>query len=256
MPILLMLGIWTALTWLSERSWLPVISPAFQLFMAVELLPTALASLVKPFGKPLFEISPVTAKGRDATRQRIDWLTFVVLMTIILGTVAALGLAAFGPRGDMVDANEMLTAIGWTVLNLITCTIALLTCFELPYRRTEERFAIVEPATIETAAGAFSGQTENLSIGGALIRMDAAAGVEAGQRITVRIVGLPTLPAEIIRVHIDNQVAVAFTALSDGDRAALIRRVFLGPEPKPDPINVRGLSILGGIARRLTRGDF
>ena len=256
LPALLMLGIWTALTWLSERSWIPIISPAFQLFMAVELLPTALASLIKPFGKPLFAISPVTAKGQNTNRQSIDLLTFVVLMTIILATITAVGLAAFGPRGEMVDANEMLTAIGWTVLDLVTCAIALLTCFERPYRRNEERFAIVEPVTIETDGGTFSGQTENLSLGGALIRVDAAARLQAGQTLAIRIAGLPTLPGEIRRILADNQIAIVFAPLSHADRAALIRRVFLGPEPKPDPINVRGASILGGIARRLGRGDF
>lgn len=256
MPILLMVGIWTALTWLSERSWIPIVSPAFQLFMAVELLPTALASLIKPFGKPLFKILPVTAKGQDATRTAIDWLTFLVLLAIILGTIAAIALAAFGPRGEMVDANEMLTALGWTILDLVTCAIALLTCFELPYRRTEERFAIVEPVTLEANGRALSGQTANLSLGGALIRLDGAAGFAAGQALTVRIGELPTLPAEIIRALPGNQIAIAFAPLGDRDRAALIRRVFLGPEPKPDPVNVRGLSIMGGVARRLARGDF
>jgi hypothetical protein len=34
--------------------------------MAFELLPHALASLVKPFGKPLLQINPVTPKGQAA----------------------------------------------------------------------------------------------------------------------------------------------------------------------------------------------
>ena len=143
----------------------------------------------------------------------------------------------------------MLTAIGWTILDLLTC-------FELPYRRTEERFAIVELATIDTAEGAWSVQTQNLSLSGALIRLDAAAELEAGQSLTVRIAWVPPLPAKIIRILGDKQIAVAFAPLSDSRRTALIRRVFLGPEPKPDPINVRGLSILGGVARRLTRSEF
>ncbi|MBC7637131.1 MAG: glycosyltransferase [Acetobacteraceae bacterium] len=255
-PILLVVGIWTALAWLSERTWVPIISPAFQLFMAVELLPTALASLIKPFGKPLFKISPVTAKGRDATRHSIDWVTFLALMAIMLGTIAAMGLAAFGPRGEIVDVNEMLTAMGWTVLDLGICSVALLTCFELPYRRTEERFGIIEPSKIEIAGSVFSGWTENLSLGGALIQLATTVGLETGQNLIVSIGGLPPFPAEIRRVIAENKLAIAFAPLGDSERALLIRRVFLGPEPKPAPISVHGMSILDGVVRRLTRSDF
>ena len=53
MPTVLLLAIWLSLAWVSDRTWIPIVTQAFQLFTAVEQLPTALASLIKPFGKPL-----------------------------------------------------------------------------------------------------------------------------------------------------------------------------------------------------------
>jgi len=52
--------------WLGRRQFIPFFWQGFQLFMAFELLPHALASLVKPFGKPLLQINPVTPKGQAA----------------------------------------------------------------------------------------------------------------------------------------------------------------------------------------------
>jgi hypothetical protein len=55
-----------------------------QLFMAFELLPQALASLVKPFGKPLLRISPVTLKGKAAIGRHVDMRTLTCLVVVML----------------------------------------------------------------------------------------------------------------------------------------------------------------------------
>ncbi len=272
MPLLLLAGVWAALFSLGERCWTPIVSPAFQLFMAVELLPTALASLFRPFGKPLFKILPVTAKGRECERRRVDWMSFCVLFTIILGTIGALIVAAFGSRADMIDGGEMLMALAWTLLNLVTCAIAVLTCFEFPYQRAEQRVSIREPVTMMAmgmamgmapgmapgmdAGRALSGRTEDLSISGALVWVDEPTALTEGAMLMVTLPDLPALPARIIRAGArGQQLGLAFTDLDGPTRRALTARVYLGPERKPEPVTVRGLPLVRGLMHRFLRAD-
>lgn len=256
MPLLLLAGGWAALFSLGERHWIPIVSPAFQLFMAVELLPTAVMSLLRPFGKPLFRIMPVTAKGRECKRRRVDWMSFWVLLAIILGTIGAVAGAASGSRADMLDGGEMIAALGWTLLNLVICAIAVLTCFELPYQRGEQRVSIREPATILGADWSVSGRTEDLSIGGALVWVDEPVLARPGAALTLTLPGLPALPARIIRAGAQgHQLGLAFTDLDGPTRRRLTARVYLGTEPKPEPVTVRGLPLLRGIMHRFLRAD-
>jgi hypothetical protein len=66
---------------LTERLWLPLVWHSFHLFTAVELMPTVLATLVKPFGRSPVRILPVIAKGHAAqvTAGRFDLTTCTVL---------------------------------------------------------------------------------------------------------------------------------------------------------------------------------
>jgi hypothetical protein len=49
---------------------LPLVWHGFHLFTAVELMPTVLATLVKPFGRSPVRILPATAKGHAAQVRR------------------------------------------------------------------------------------------------------------------------------------------------------------------------------------------
>jgi hypothetical protein len=60
----------TGISCLTERLWLPLVWHGFHLFTAVELMPTVLATLVKPFGRSPVRILPATAKGHAAQVRR------------------------------------------------------------------------------------------------------------------------------------------------------------------------------------------
>ena len=256
MPVLLLAGIWTMLLTLGERTWLPIISPACQLFMAVEMLPTALASLLKPYGKPLIAISPVTAKGTGAIHRRVDWLTFSVLLAIILGTIAAVLFASFGPRADTIGGWEMVAALMWTVYVLAVLSIALLTCFELPYIRAEQRVPVHETMTVEHKGRVLAGIVENLSVSGVMVRLDAPSPFAIGDALTFNLAGLPPLSAHVARAgESGRDIGLVFAALNDDSRPPLIRRVYLGPEAKVYPVNVRGIPVLRALLHRFMRRD-
>jgi hypothetical protein len=53
-----------AMWWLGRQQFIPFFWQGFQLFMAFELVPQALLSLMKPFGTLLLQINAVPAKGQ------------------------------------------------------------------------------------------------------------------------------------------------------------------------------------------------
>ena len=256
MPVLLLAGIWTMLLTLGERTWLPVISPACQLFIAIEMLPTAVASMLKPWGRPLIPISPVTAKGGGAIRRKIDWLSFVVLLCMVLFTIMAITFAALGPRAATIGIAETVIALSWTAYAMTVIGIALLTCVELPYVRAEQRVPLSDDIVVEAGGKSFPGVLENLSVSGAGLWLNAPSPLLRGAALTVHLRGLPPLTARLVRADaMGQQLGLAFGELGPAERRVLTERVYLGPESKPEPVNVRGIPILQGLARRFLRRD-
>jgi cellulose synthase (UDP-forming) len=64
--LLVMMVFVHTLLWLSRGTWLPVITPAINLFQSFALPQIAFTSLVKPFGDPLLRFAEVTPKGKLA----------------------------------------------------------------------------------------------------------------------------------------------------------------------------------------------
>ena len=258
MPVMLLVGIWSALGWLGQRTWVPVLEQAWQLYMAVEMLPTAISSIIKPFGKPLIRINLVTAKGDSAERRPIDWPTATVLLAVVLVTVIALLLAAFVNPGLLRDPMERAGALAWTLYNLLVCGIALLACFELPYRRREERIDTNEPASLSLPDGStMQVVLDDLSVTGASLRSDDLENVRLGDEITLAVTNVGTLGGRIVRLRRNPiRVGIAFAEVEQTLRHALIRRVFLVPESAEPDNSVTARAILGGLAARFMRRDF
>jgi hypothetical protein len=136
-PILLAIII-SAMMWLSRRQFIPFFWHGLQLFMAFELLPQSLASLVKPFGKPLLKINPVTAKGKAAMGRRVDVRPLICLLVIVFVIVTGLVRAGHDERlgGQPL---EMAMLLFWMIYEMIVVTIACFICFEPWYQPREER---------------------------------------------------------------------------------------------------------------------
>jgi cellulose synthase (UDP-forming) len=252
MPLLLLVGIWIGFCWIAQRSWLPVLSQAFQLFLAIEMLPTAIATLVKPFGKPLIRILPVTTKGSASTRAPVDLLTFHVLLSIIALTIGALVVAALVGVETRGPA-EILVALIWTMLDLVTCTIALMGCLELPYHRTEERRRSNDAIQVQFGDQISAARLLDISLGGARLSHVAAA---VGSTILLLHPLLGTHAAIVVRHNPDGSSGVRFATLDDGIRPALIQLIYLSPMPHDIERLGRLLPILQGLSRRFLRRDY
>jgi hypothetical protein len=169
-PILLAIII-SAMMWLSRRQFIPFFWHGLRLFMAFELLPQSLASLVKPFGKPLLKINPVTAKGKAAMGRRVDVRPLICLLVIVFVIVTGLVRAGHDERlgGQPL---EMAMLLFWMIYEMIVVTIACFICFEPWYQPREERFDLAdEPASLLVRGQAIPVRIMNMSVTGGWVRL-------------------------------------------------------------------------------------
>ena len=73
--------------WLSDGRYLPILSDAANLFLAIKVAPTMLASLIKPFGSP-FKVTP---KGASAKGGKVDRVISQTCVVLLLATIVGMG---------------------------------------------------------------------------------------------------------------------------------------------------------------------
>ena len=255
MPLLMVAGVWVALMWLCERTWIPVVSSAYQLFIAIAMLPTALTSIIKPFGRPLLRINRVTNKGSAVVRRGTDISSLLVLVGIIGGTIGAVVLAGIHPRSGLSEPLAIAVALGWTALGLGTCFIALLTCFELPYRRGEQRFSVDVNVEVGRGGVCTTGQCSSLSLSGASIVLDAAIPFPVGSVIALTLRGIVAeLPARVVWVDGPRQsFALSFDRIDTADRRLLTEFLFVRTGGTAGPTPSRLITLLTRRFFRVSR---
>jgi cellulose synthase (UDP-forming) len=228
-PLCLSVTLLVAMWWLGRRQFIPFFWQAFQLFMAFELVPQALCSLLKPFGAPLLRINPATAKGQAAVGRRLDVHTLVGLLALMLLIVTGLVRAGHDDRlgGQPL---EMAALLLWTLYAMSLVTLAALMCLEPWYRRRAERFELAdEPGSVVVRGQVVPVQIVNLSVTGARVRLSRPLVVPIDQPMYLhkRHVGL--IPCTLA-YRSSTDVALAFVASTHPKiREALVRDLYINP---------------------------
>jgi cellulose synthase (UDP-forming) len=228
-PLLLSIIIMAAMWWLGRRQFRPFLWQAFQLFMAFELLPQALASLVKPFGTPLLQITPVTPKGQAAVRRRLDGRTLACLLALILVMVTGLVWAGHNERlgGEPL---EMTTLLLWVAYAMSLLTIAGLMCIEPWNRRRAERVELAdEPAALLVRGQAIPVRIRSLSMSGARLRLPYPLVVPIDQPMSLQTRHVGLLPCTLISLSA-TELAVQFLPMAHtAARQAFVRALYTPP---------------------------
>jgi cellulose synthase (UDP-forming) len=253
-PFGLFVAVATTLVWLSRLHWSPLINPAVDLFHAIELAPTAITSFLKPFGKPLVRISPVTAKGDAAANRRVDLQTFGVLVTILglnLGSLVWVFVADI-PRIDQL--NELFACVAWTFYALWALTVAALICFERPYRRGEERFEIKQMGELRIGSIRLPALVRDVSLDGARLRLDTPGEPALGELIELSIPSIGMVCCTVVRVRdARSELSVRFVEMTRETRHRLICTIFTNPAIQTPAEAFNSLPIWLGIIRRFLR---
>ncbi|MDB5324889.1 MAG: hypothetical protein JWM57_458 [Phycisphaerales bacterium] len=259
-PAMVFAIISTAIWWLSSGWWLPLLSPAQQMFLAVELLPTVLTSLIKPFGKPLIKINPVTDKGPMAVTKRVDVFTASMLGLLLVAMLVSLAMAALTDGGPYNSPLQRLAAVLWTLYGLSVTSLAFLMCFQPRVARTEERFEIGEKAKLLVHADGMPTPVRlvDLSLNGGCIT--AARGsdlaivfdwIKPGRRVSLQIDGVGVVSGTVVRAALGS-MGIKFEDVNDAQRHALIRRTY-ATAPKDRQTVMPLTALIGGLFKVVTK---
>lgn len=248
MPILLFASVGIGLSWLSDRLWAPFIWHGLHLYTAVEMVPTALATLVKPFGRPLVHILPVTLKGSVARARRGDRPTFVVLMMLFVLVGGGMMSAAAFDRTVLPRPEGVAALAFWTAYSLGVITIALFCCFSPAHVRAEERFRVRSGAFLDCGDGERPVDVVDLSLGGARLDVGCAAPGHTPSLI-LRIPGVGTVPCIGVWRN-RTMLGVRFVNLGTAERKALIRFLYTVPERRCEAGEIQTGAVARGLMRR------
>lgn len=252
MPGLLFLCINLSVRWLSNRLWVPLISPALQLFLSFRLLPTVLTTLLKPHGKPLLNIIDVTPKGGAARDSyRVDWITLIPLLVIVAGTLYGLFKILNGSMGLTLSPGMVSAVVFWAAVNLVIVCCAALICVEVPYQRREQRFVLEEGVLLERDSQRVTMQVIDIS----MISFRAKgnlAGINKGEELRCLIRGVGHIPVKLLLIRGPDEAVFQIEHLPVGQRHALFRKIFLNPDSHDKPL--QGLRmLLTSMTRRFLR---
>ncbi len=234
------------LIWVGRGTWLPILSPAFHLFMAFAVLPTALTTLVKPWGKPLLSFLPVTPKGDTAHVGRVHHAALWPLLSGIALLGGGVVSSVFFPLSLRVNPGENLVLSIWTGLIFTQLFVAVLACFAPPHLRKEERFAIVEPIFACNTETCTKHELEDISLDGARVK-----GRIEGKTVVLDLFG-QEFPARVIQAN-NEETRLVFEGLNDTQRRKLIEELFTSRRPH-DVTEAAPLRALISILRMLILG--
>jgi len=231
-----------SLLWLGQGTWLPIMSPAINLFQSCTLAPIVLSTLLKPFGRPALRFIEVTPKGKLASAGRINWAVMTPLLSAFL--LLVMGMAKTMALDSYVrDVGEIVTNSIWAIIFALHLAIACVAAMELPYRRSEERFEISAPGVLVSENGEeIDCRVVDMSLLGAKIDH----GVPRG-RWRLRAEG-ETLEIETIWSFGDAS-ALRFVNVSDEQRRRLIARLYVSN--RTPPLIIRYLRLTHGALKRL-----
>jgi cellulose synthase (UDP-forming) len=240
--LLVMLVFVHTLLWLSRGTWLPVISPATNLFQSFALPQIALSSLVKPFGDPLLRFLEVTPKGKLAAAGRVNWAVMTPLLSLFV--LMCMGIAKTILLDSYTrDLSETVASMLWSIFFAAHLAIACVAAMEVPYRRAEERFEVSAPGVLISENGEEIGcRVIDLSLVGAKIDYFVPPG-----HWRLRTEG-ETLETETIWSFGDNS-ALRFVNVSDEQRHRLIAHLYV--TNRTAPLIIRYLLLTHRALKRL-----
>ena len=134
--------------WRSGGRYLPFLSTGFSLLLSFRLVPTIVATLIKPFGVP-FRVTP---KGSGAA-QGIDHWTRGCAMFLLILTMLGLLFNALPETQLVADPDHRAAALFFSVLNAGALILAILAGRDRSRPRTSERFVTSQTVMCELDDG-------------------------------------------------------------------------------------------------------
>lgn len=192
------------------------------------MLPTLLALINPKAGK-----FNVTAKGAILESDLYDTRVMRPLIILIILLLGAIGIGIYRLNFTELfpgDANVLLMNLFWCCYSAFTVAAALAVGRERRQLRTQPRVRIRQPVTIYfDGRRSLMGRTEDLSLGGGMLRMDdAASDMTVNEEVVLnfeQIEGNASVPARLVAVN-GREVRVEFKPTSLDEERTVVSAVF------------------------------
>ncbi len=245
LPVLLSYAFF--MRWITPTRYLPVLSTAVGAFSTFRLLPTVIATLIRPFGTP-FRVTP---KGSAAEQTAFDAYTFSCVATLIALTAMGIIVNLVPEWSTILKGGFSVVAMYWAAVNIVVLFIAALICFEKP-RPLLDSFFVGEPAQAHFGERVIPGRLASLSLESGVMEFRQALPVAAGDELVIEAAGFPRFLSRVEKTSQqgDGPVSIEFKhSLDAAARDRLIVKLYTGDYSQ----EIRQLdkpAIVGGLWKR------
>ncbi len=179
--------------WLSGGSYLPLLSTGFSLLLSFRLVPTIVATLIKPFGVP-FRVTP---KGSGA-RQGVDDFARGAAIFLLILTLLGLLINARPETRVIAEPEKRAAATCFAIANVVALLLAIMASRDRGRRRTTERFRAAASVVCEMDDGTWiSASLHDVSAGG--VSIDWPAERPIPHSVTLHLPDSDTIRAGVVR---------------------------------------------------------
>ena len=207
----------------APRQYFPLASQVLGTLQSFKLLPTLLATLVRPFGHT-FKVTP---KGREAISSIYDPTIFWTAATLILLTMLGI-LINLVPELRIIQQDALVSVVGgWGGYNMLLLFLVCMLSLQGEVRRGEERFEVTDPVWVLDGAGTSlrAGRLTDLSLSGAGVATDASFVRTSNAPVRLFVPEVGILSGRVVR-RMTGMMGVAFDPVKGVERDLLIRKLF------------------------------
>jgi cellulose synthase (UDP-forming) len=205
--------------WLSGGRYLPFLSTGFSLLLSFRMVPTILATLIKPFGVP-FRVTP---KGSGAAQGVDHWTRGCAMFLLILNVLGLLFNAR--PETQLIaDPDHRAAAFLFSALNAGALVLAILAGRDRSRPRMAARFLTSEPVICELDDGTpVPATVRDASASGARIEWPSDQPVPLSMKM--HLTEKRTICVTVVRQH-GNKLGVRFELAGPEERERILLWVY------------------------------
>ncbi|MDO9384092.1 MAG: glycosyltransferase [Hyphomicrobiaceae bacterium] len=197
----------------------PLAAQVLGTFQSFKILPTALATLIKPWGHA-FKVTPKGAEAGGADYEAHVFWSAAALLSLTMCGILINAL----PEWRIVSQAGLVPIVAiWSCINIGVLFLVCMMCVQEPARRGEERFSIDEAVWMAGDRAYTVGALQDISLSGARITLLSNGPLPDSMRLFLAEVGY-------IRSHIVWQraltIGVKFDLPPSIERDLLIRKLF------------------------------
>jgi cellulose synthase (UDP-forming) len=237
--------------WIGRGGYVPILSDAAGLFMAIRVAPATLKSFAAPF-RIGFRVTP---KGLAARGQTTDRAVVATCLALLAVTLAAIALNTSDQWRVVGHRAGLGLGVFWAIWNAIIVGLAALIARDRPRGRADERFAMSTAARWRPVDDIWHiGVIEDASLGGLRLGLAESCSLRPGDRVELGLPRVGEAMARVTRVEPD-AVGLSFEAMADEARDRLIRLLFTEPRSVHRATPPAVLPLFGTLAGRLFGPD-